>query len=34
MFANNPAVPKSPLIEAYAARVVSRPAFARAASLD
>jgi glutathione S-transferase len=34
MFAHNPAVPKSPLIEAYAARVVSRPAFARAASLD
>jgi len=34
MFANNPAVPQSPLIEAYAARVVSRPAFARAASLD
>jgi glutathione S-transferase len=34
MFANSALMPRLPLIEDYAARVVSRPAFARAQSLD
>jgi len=34
MFANSPLLPPSPLISAYAQRVVGRPAFARAQALD
>lgn len=34
LFANSAMLPHLPLIEAYAARVVARPAFARAQSLD
>jgi glutathione S-transferase len=34
MFADSPMLPKSTVIEAYAKRVVARPAFARAQSLD
>ncbi len=34
MFAQSPMLPKSPLIEEYVKRVVSRPAFQRAAAKD
>jgi glutathione S-transferase len=34
MFGQSPLLPKSPVIEAYAKRVVSRPAFARARAKD
>lgn len=34
MFTQSPMLPKSPLIEGYVQRVVSRPAFARAQALD
>ena len=34
MFLNTPLLPKTPVIEAYAQRVVSRPAFARAQAKD
>jgi len=34
MFAQSPMLPKSPVIEAYVQRVVTRPAFARAQALD
>jgi glutathione S-transferase len=34
MFAQSPLLPKSPILDAYIQRVVSRPAFARAQALD